>query len=566
MRTWWFGALLAACAAPSPRSAPHSSDPPVAEPRLSAEWLAVVGSDGEHREQDCQQVLSVIVGDSRCVSTACRHATRLANDWVAHCRAIASGSRAAEVERLSIVYEHRATQPPDACVDRAEGWLRDGCGEHGACKDQAREWVARCARATGSPLLVLMLERTIERSLALPGSAAGGGQSCRDLGTELGRAANCDPKSDCEESLRVLDRYRQTCRAGKLGPMGAAEGLAELSILEGAGKSPPPLPISNEPSDIGAVPLALVGGSGAVLRVCGKRVVDLGQYLEQRRQCTDGDLLVAKIVGDREQRMLKLAILPHPNDEAFARRLPSLLVAGERERRDQTLLASLTAALDSIVGRKTETEGLRGFCRFLARLGPSLHRSEAVLKLLEDRDAVLGSMFADLGRRKRAVVLATLTAPARYAFAARALALPLSDVDAEGAVAVGAMNPVADLELDSLLPRSVAAYRAELGALGKPRIEPRDEQVLAAEVVARTDACRAALDAAGRLERTLLDCAFGPGTCDGERRQALGKELDDARTQADRARILTGLSLAYVPRAARDAARREAFAEGACAR
>ena len=294
-RAWLFGALLAACSEPLPRAATRSPDELTEEPRLSAEWILVAESRAEGRDQVCQQVFAHIAGEAQCASTACRHALRLARDWTAHCRAIASGSRAAEVERLSILYESRATKPPDACVEQAERWLRDGCGQNGACQQPAHEWTTRCAKATGSPLLLLLLEKTIEQSL---NGAPSAGRSCHDLGADLRQAAECDARSDCEDALPKLELYRQRCRTGKLTPIGPAEGLAELAILEGAGRSPPPLLVSSEPRTLGPEQpkVALVGGSGVVLRVCGKRVVDLGQYLEQRRQCTDGEVLVARVL------------------------------------------------------------------------------------------------------------------------------------------------------------------------------------------------------------------------------------------------------------------------------
>jgi hypothetical protein len=276
-------------------------------------------------------------------------------------------------------------------------------------------------------------------------------------------------------------------------------------------------------------------------------------------------VLVAQVFSDQGERVLRLGTFDHPSDAVFARRLPSLTVVGEPDERRQTQVASLTGALDSIVQRKTEQEGLRDLGRALVELGPALRLPEAVSKLLEDRDAALQSMFADLGRRKRRTNLTSLSAPARYAFGARALALPLSDLDAEGAVAVGATSPVAGLELDQALPKSLLAYRAELRTLDKTRLEPQDEQALAGEIGAHTEDCRTALEAAALLEHALVDCAYDRAACETERRQTLAKELDEAQAKAEKARVLTAVSLAYLPKAARESARQGAFAEGACA-
>jgi hypothetical protein len=354
---------------------------------------------------------------------------------------------------------------------------------------------------------------------------------------------------------------------GKLTPIGLAEGLAELALLDGAGQAPVSLPVSSETRELGPEQskLALVGGRGAVLRVCGKRVVDLDQYLAERRHCTSGEVLVTGLFTERGQRVLRLGRFDHPSDTVLRHRLPSLLAAGEREKRDEAELATLGRALDAIVQRKTEQEGVRDLARALGELGRALLESELVTKLLEDRDAALQSMFADLGRRKRRTNLGALSAPARYAFGARSLALPLCDLDAEGIVTVGATSPVAGLELGQALPKSVAAYRAELGTLGKTRLDPQDEQALAGEMGARTDDCKVALGAAAELGRALVDCAYGGNACEQERRQTLARELDEALAKAEKARILAAVGLAYLPKAAREDARQAAFAEGAFA-
>jgi hypothetical protein len=133
-------------------------------------------------------------------------------------------------------------------------------------------------------------------------------------------------------------------------------------------------------------------------------------------------------------------------------------------------------------------------------------------------------------------------------------------------VAVGATNPVAGLELGQALPKSVAAYRAELGTLGKTRLDPQDEQALASEIGARTEDCKAALGVAAELERALVDCAYGGHACERERRQKLTEQLDDALAKAEKAGILAAVGLAYLPQAVRENAHQAAFAEGACAR
>jgi hypothetical protein len=558
---WALVAIAAGCGGAPRRSKsrPHFAIADDPNAKRSTEWLYATQSS--RGVEDCEQVRQVLVGEAGCASASCSHARRLARDWMAVCRGRARAGEAAEIQRLGDEFARRAANPAPSACEQAERWLRDGCGKNGACEAEAEEWATRCGQAVKSPLLIAMLEKSIEQSQDEPHPVKLDTRSCDDLAHEVVSAADCDHQFACQDSLPKVTLWHSRCPTSEAKPMALRVAAAELAIRQGAGESPDAIPVEPEPAPaaLREVPLALESGDGAVLRVCGKRARELASYLDLCRGCTDGEVVVVKTFPAGSRRELRIGTFDHPNDVTWFRRWPTSLVAGEREHREQAQAGRLKARFDELIRHPRESaeaqRAWRDLLRTFGELEPSLGRSPVLAQSLSEMDGALLVWFMELGRRKRQAKTDGLRPLERYAYANRSLGLPLADLAADGKVEIGAQQAGSQFDLGLALPRSVGAYRAELAPSGKT-VAPKPAD-LKAEAALRDvirslgSSCRDAEQAAQLAEQAWIDCGFHAASCDVERRQALGRALDKARKEAGQMLRGAALAVASLPAASR---------------
>jgi hypothetical protein len=404
-----------------------------------------------------------------------------------------------------------------------------------------------------------MLEKSIEQSLDEPRPIKLDIRSCDDLGQEVVRAADCNQQFACEDCLPKLELLHERCPNSEQKPMKLGVAAAELAIRQGAGQTPEPILVEPEPAELRDVPLGLAAGKGAVLRVCGKRARDLASYLDLRRECVGGEVVVAQSFPAGSHHELRVGIFEHPSDGVWVRRWPTLLVTGEREHHEQAAAANLKSRLDDLLRQPRQSadaqRAWRDVLRAFGEFAPSLARSPVLAQTLSEEDGALVPWFAELGRRKRQAKTEGVKPLERYAYGNRALALPLADLGADGAVEIGAQNRGADFDLGLALPRSLAAYRAELERTVKHGVQkPGDaktESALREIIRSLGSSCRKAIEAAQQAERASVECGFNPAACAAERRQELGRELDLARKEAEPIVRGSTLGIASLPAASR---------------
>jgi hypothetical protein len=539
---WLLPPLLAVSACvPTPEKRPRVVTPRVEDPWTKTttvpEWLYVTSDAGGSKEAECGAVLTWVRKEAVCKGRLCEHGRDLAASWLERCSTIAPGD-VDEVKGRREALATAAAGPSSACVDEAEALLRDECGGEGTTwREAAQRWATRCARSDGSPLVMLILGRLVERRAEEGADEPLDPRSCDELAKDLAGAAACAQRFPCEDAVRRVLAFRARCDAIQAPPVATA--VIELSILAGAQRESPPVAAAATPGRVapGDVPLALESGLGAVYRVCEDRVIDLPGYLASRRACDAGRLAVGHVFKAPDGRGIEVrlgAIDVAGGDAVVARRMPSLRVAGEAAARAAEELPALEGELTHVVGPAGPAESARILARAVVAHARALRRSPDALGALAQHDAELAPAFRELGRAK-ATASTRVSAAERPAFAVRARR-PFADVTPEGAVVAGAFSrDAAMLELAERLPRSMAEYEAGLGGLVKLAREARPGS-RAADLASRHAAtCGEAERRFRDAERTLVACGFSDAPCDAARVEGLAREIDDAQAAAERA-------------------------------
>ena len=518
----------------------------------SSEWLyATKGFSGPHKAE-CAHVAKVLEGEAKCRGALCEHARNLANDWRGRCKRL----DADDVERVSSLATElgaSAETKPDACATEAATLLRDGCKKGKDCVETAQVWATSCAHAVGSPLVVKMIERTVERSLAEPAEVTLDQRACDELRLEVVEGAKCDHEFKCQDAMKKLDSYRARCEGGGQAPPSIATAALELAILSGAKKTSPPILVTPDPAitpaEMGG---ALADGWGAVLWACDARVLELPKYLESRRGCQAGTVVAARAFktksGDTEVR---LGTLELPTDEVLRARVPWLVVSGEAEAREKDAAAALEAELGKVLAAASqkggEAEAAKALARAMATHAKNLRKSALVRAKLSAHAGELGPLLRELGKAKVAASR-KVTAGDFLAFVRRSAKRPFADLGADGAVEIGAVSAGSELESVLALDSASAGYAEEIARLQKvaklKKPTKRDVDKAHAAVTEQASACAAAEKKVKLGEKGIVACAFGFVTCDDAKVAEFGKEGDAARAAAETAwRKLEGAPL-----------------------
>jgi hypothetical protein len=455
------------------------------------------------------------------------------------------------VEDLLAQYEARTKEDPSLCGKEAEDILRNGCGKDKTCLPTAESWATRCGKSDGTPLVVRMIERAIERKLPEPKRVTLDTRSCVDLQEEMKASMGCSNQFECEEAARKVTSYRERCEIGGVRPT-ALVASYQLSILAKAGQPMAPVPLL-----MGATfpakesPTALADGLGLVQSVCDTPVKTLEEYLAARRVCRGGALQFTGIVKEQGEPRARLGRLEVPDDGTLLARLPSMVVAGEAELRETQALAALGPELDQVIGlvKTRPADAISVLMRVLKPYRVVLKRSALLRKSIAVRDEDLAPLFRELGKSKQAASKAKMERPMFLGFVARARTRLLADVTEDGTTEAGAAAPFGWLETAELLPRSTEALlgsmKLAVAQARAIRVDRRTEGMARTYGLAQVQTCGEAFKALSEAKQGLVKCALGLDPCDSDRAQQVGKQSDEARGKIDEAQhqldlVMTG--------------------------
>lgn len=554
-----FGGLLTGCPTTSDPPTKHKHSEPLQEDewagiQRTAEWLYATRDFSGKRLDECVEVLKWIRDESKCKGSLCIHARDLTREWQARCPKIADKGDVdhADVEELLSQYEAHTKEEPTPCGREAEEMLKGGCGKDKTCMATAESWATRCGKSDGTPLVVRMIERTVERKLPEPKRVSLDTRSCQDLQEEMRSGIACSNQFECEESVRKLKNYRERCEVNGARPT-AQVASYQLAVLAKAGQPTPPIPLTMASASFPTKenPTALADNMGLIMSVCETRVKTLEEYLATRRTCQDGKLLFTGITKEQGDPRARLGRLDVPSDAVLLARLPSMVAAGEAELREKQALAALGPELEKVgaLAKNNPGEAIPALIKALEPYRVVLRRSATLQKSIAVRDDDLVPLFRELGKRKQAASKARMERPMFLGFVTRAGQRLLADVTAAGEVEAGSVGPFDWLETEGLLPHSTEALTASMKlafAQAKvTRVDKRTSDLARAYGTAQIQACGEGFKTLSETQRGLVKCALGIETCDDEKTQQLGKQNDDTRKKIDEAQhqidlVLTG--------------------------
>ena len=538
--------VATACGGPPPKKArePRAAEDPWDAAPHSGEWLYVTRDVTGGHAAECKAVAEWIAGEDGCEATVCTHARSLAKDWVSRCAKLDADDVQAVRDTLRKV-EARAKSDEEPCATEADEILKGSCEGDPSCKTSAQAWATRCGAKVSSPLLLRMIERSVERRGGKRTSLDARG--CDELLVEVKKGYACAQQFACEDAAKAVTTYRARCVSDD-EPDTLAAAIVELAVLRGAQTGPSKLAVAKGKISARDVATALEDGAGAALSVCDERVVDLASYVKKRIACKGGSVTFARAFKSEQGLEVRLGTLPFADDATFAARFPSLAVHGEAELRDALALAAFEAALDAAT-KSPPTEAAIALARAVAQHAAAIKRAAAFREALAARDAALAPALREIGKAKAKSAKARLTVAELSGLLARADSRAFADVGPDGVVSVGASSRASELETSDILPRAMSAYRDAVKpalALGKlRRVDAKTIAMAKQYGRMKAQACGEAENKLSDTEAQAIACAFAVTPCDETKLAALGAALDETRTAAEEARhqldlVMTG--------------------------
>lgn len=532
--------LVAACGGPPPKKVkePRPPEDPWDQAPHSGEWLYVTRDVQGGHQAECQAVAEWIAGESSCEGAACAHGSSLAKDWLSRCPAVDKDEEPA-VREVAAKLRQQAKGEESACVTDAETILKGNCEGDPSCKATAQTWATRCGGAMGSPLVLRMVERSVERKSGKRTTLDS--RTCDELFGEVKKGLACADQIACAEVAKSVTTYRARCASDE-EPDTIAAAAAAASVFVGAGERVPKLPVRASKVSPRDVATALEDGSGVALSVCGERVLPLAAYVKKRAACKDGSIVLARAVKASDGLELRVGTLPFPDDVTFAARFPSLTVHGEAELRDAQSLGAFEAALEKASGlaRTDAMAALDVLARAVVQNAAAIRRTPAFREAFTARDAALVPALKELGKLKAKAAKGKITVAELSGLLARADTRAFADVLPDGTVSVGGQSRASELDTTELLPRSMIAYREGVKpalALGKLRkVDAKTSAMALKYGKLKAQACGEAEKKLSQTEGEAIACAFGATPCDEAKLVALGTTLDETRAAAESAR------------------------------
>jgi hypothetical protein len=537
---------LAAAGCPTePQRPPREAMPPEDEwSRIppSKDWLFATGDFSGPHKAECDHVLGWVRGEDGCKASLCEHGKDLSAEWLTRCSSLEDPSLTETVRRLQAELASRAGEAETDCAKRFDDMVRDGCGQAAACLVSGQRWATRCAKSDGTPLTLRILQRTIERKQEQGADPIQlDTRTCDELRADMMEAGKCKDRFACGEAIGRVETYHDRCEGDERPTIATA--VVELTVQSFGGKPPGPILVrQGSPAvDAAELPVALGDGSGGVITVCEERASELGRYVESRRGCQNGKMVVARAFQTPSGVEVRLGALDFPDDAVFSARYPTIVAAGEVELRDKAAAAALDAGLDKAAALAKDTPGAAEAARLVAQVMLanvlSIKRSPAVRNAIARRDAELGPALRELAKAKvAALAQGRKVSPSDAAgLLARARTRAFADLGPDGTVQIGAASRALTLDTTVLLPKAMEAYLGVLKGSRPRRVDPRTQKAELARGTAAAQACGAAEKKLQETKKALVSCNFGLESCDQGRHAELLKAVDEARVAAEAA-------------------------------
>jgi hypothetical protein len=537
----WFVPLLALAAAqlgcpterqPPPKEAPVPEDPWSNIPP-SKEWLYATGGFNGPHKAECDHVLGWVKGEDACKASLCEHGVTLAREWTQRCGTLVDPGLVASVRSVEGQITPRMSQAPTECAARLHEIVENGCGDGAACLAAGQRWATRCAKGEGTPLVMRMLQRTIERRMEQGSEPVKlDVRTCDELAADVLDAAKCKDRFACAEAIPRVQAYRDRCESKTERPA-LSTAVAEATILFFGTKPPAPILVRADAVGVkpGELPVTLDDKSGAVVTVCDERASDLARYVNARRGCTGGRMVVARAFPSARGAEVRVGSLDFPDDATFSTRYPTIVGAGELDFRDGEAAKALDAELAKAAAAGGAEAG-RLVAKAVLENVLSIRRSPRVRAVLSKRDDALVPALREIARAKLAATRARVPMAEAAGLVNRGRVRAFADLAPDGTVAIGSVSRALTLDTRAFLPRATDALGALLRArrVGGPTAKAERARGMAA-----AQACGAALRRLSETKRGLVSCNFGLEACDEAKHAALRKSIDEARVAAEEA-------------------------------
>lgn len=543
--------LLPLTAIPLLGGCPTEPPPRVKEPVLvedewtrippSKEWLhATADYSGDHKAE-CAHVLEWVKGEEKCRASLCEHGRDLSREWLQRCPKFSGNDAVGSVKELEAKLGERATEKATDCGKAFDTMLASGCGDGDpTCKSEGQRWATRCGKSEATPLVMRLLEKTIERKLPEPAKIELDPRTCDELRADVAAVAACKDQFACAAALPRVETFQSRCHSDAERPT-ITTAVQLLTVLVGAGK--PGEPILTRAGGAGILPdeapVVLADGSGAVITICDERASNFARYLAGRKACTGSKMVVARAFKTGRGVEVRVGALDFPDDATFVARYPTIVGARETEARDKDEATALTVevskAADLAQSSAGAAEGYSLLARTLVAHAPGLRRSAALRALVTAQDEALAPALKELGKAKVAALKGRVAAPDADGLIVRAKTRAFADVTPEGTVAIGAASRADRLDTTALLPRSMAAYLAALKPARPRKLDKNAVQAAKSAGAAAAASCGGALRKLQDSKLALINCSFGLETCDAARASGLEKSVDESRLAAEAA-------------------------------
>ena len=509
----------------APPEDPWSSIPP------SKEWLYATGEFNGPHKAECDHVLGWVKGEDACKASLCEHGVTLAREWTQRCTSLVDPGLAGTVRAVEAALVPRVAQKPTECASKLNNIVENGCGDGASCLATGQRWATRCAKSEGTPLVMRMLQRTIERRME-PGSEPVrlDVRTCDELASDVLDAAKCKDRFACAEAIPRVQAYRDRCESSAERPA-LVTAVAEATVLFFGAKPPGPILVRANAVGVkpGELPVTLDDKSGCVITVCDERASDLARYVNARRGCQGGRMVVARAFPSPRGAEVRVGSLDFPDDATFSTRYPTIVGAGELDLRDNEAAAALDAELGKAIAASGPEAG-RLVAKAVLAHALSIRRSPRARAALVKRDDALVPALREIARAKLAATRSRVPLADAAGLVNRGRTRAFADLAADGSVEIGATSRALTLDTRAFLPR---ATDAGASILRVRRVDPRTAKAERARGLAAAQACGAALRRLSDIKRGLASCNFGLEACDEAKHAALRKSVDEARVAAE---------------------------------
>lgn len=509
----------------------------------SKEWLFATGEFSGPHKAECDHVLGWVKGEEACKASLCEHGRDLAAEWVTRCTALEEPPVVAAARQVQAELAQRAAESATDCGKRLEDLVRDGCGsDDPTCLSTGQRWATKCAKSEGTPLLLRILQRVLERKQEQGADPVKlDPRTCDELRVDVVEAGKCKDRFVCQEAIPRVETYRERCESEADRPT-IATAVNELTVLVGGGKPPEAILVRTGsaglvPSD---VPVMLGDSSGGIIYMCEDRASDLPRYIASREACHAGKMVVARAFPTARGVEVRVGALDYPDDATFSTRYPTILAAGELERRDGEAATALDAELAKAADLARTAAGVPEAVRLATRAvlthALAIKRSPALRAVVAKRELDLAPAFKEIAKAKLAASKGLhVSAPEAFGVLARARTRAFADLAPDGAVQIGAPGRGLTLDTAALFPRATEAYLPLFKNAHPRKADTKTIKAEHARGMAAAQACGTSEKKLQDTKKALVSCNFGLEVCDDARQAALARSVDEARVAAEAA-------------------------------